>query len=132
MRVERQQSGTRLAGCCIMSMRLSRTRSRLMTLLATLAALGQLAVTVVAPLGEARAGQSAPAHVEAQGVAQHYAHDEATCVACSATAQLSLPIVARDPFVEIARHVDPHTAPEPAAQRRAHGEHAPRAPPSLA
>lgn len=35
-----------------------------------------------APLAEARSGPDAGAHVEKAGTSLHYAHDEATCIAC--------------------------------------------------
>jgi hypothetical protein len=124
--------GTSASGCCMMRMRLSRTRSRLMTLFAVLAALGQLAVSVVAPLGEVRTGQSAPAHVEAQGITKHYAHNEGACVACSVTSLLSLPSIPRALLVEIARDVETPIALERAAPQRAHDATSPRAPPTLA
>jgi hypothetical protein len=116
----------------MMRMRLSRTRSRLMILLALLAALGQLAVSVIAPLGEVRTGQSAPAHVEAAGTNQHFAHNEATCVACTASTLVSLPSVARAVVAAIARDVEPPTAFQRAAPHRAFLASSPRAPPSLA
>lgn len=103
-----------------------------MTLFAVLAALGQLAVSVVAPLGEVRTGQSAPAHVEAQGINKHYAHNEAACVACSVTSLLSLPSIPRAVLAEIARDVESPIAFERAAAQRAHDATSPRAPPTLA
>jgi len=48
-----------------------------------LAALAQLAVGL-APLAELRDSSNASAHLEAQGIALHHAHDEATCIACAA------------------------------------------------
>jgi hypothetical protein len=48
-----------------------------------LAALAQLAVGL-APLAELRDTSNASAHVEAQGIALHHAHNEATCIACAA------------------------------------------------
>lgn len=40
-------------------------------------------------------GIGAPSHVEAAGINQHYAHNEATCVACTMAA---LSVVASPPF----------------------------------
>jgi hypothetical protein len=49
---------------------------------ATLAMVAQIAVAL-APLAEGRERSWAP-HVEADGVTQHYAHNETACAACQA------------------------------------------------
>lgn len=124
--------GTRVPLRGMMGMRSSRARSRLITILALLATLGQLAVTLIAPLADGRAGQSAAAHAEEQGVTQHYAHNEATCVACAATTLSSLPIARRTylPFeTAVLRPPAPAAHPTPRASSRATS---PRAPPVLA
>jgi len=116
----------------MMGMRSSRARSRLITILALLATLGQLAVTLVAPLADGRVGQSAAAHVEEQGVTLHYAHNEATCVACAATTLSSLPVARRVylPFeTAVLRPPPPAIHTTPRASSRATS---PRAPPVLA
>jgi hypothetical protein len=57
---------------------------RLSRLAAALSAVGQLVLVALAPYSEARAGQSAPEHVEQTGTGHHYAHDATTCLSCAA------------------------------------------------
>jgi hypothetical protein len=116
----------------MMGMRSSRARSRLITILALLATVGQLAVTLIAPLADGRAGQSAAAHVEEKGVTLHYAHNEATCVACAATTLVSLPIARRSPLPVHTAVLRPSAPPPHASARATSHTASPRAPPVLA
>lgn len=116
-----------------MSMRRSHARSRLISLLAFLAMAGQLAVSVIAPLADARAGRDAPAHVEAQGIAAHYAHDETSCVACVASTMLSRAPVSPPAAVAILRHAEIPPVAEPSGAPCLYPLQAsPRAPPLAA
>lgn len=60
------------------------TRSRVFAIAAALVASAQFAVATVAPLLDADAGSSAPAHVENFGSHQHFAHNPDDCAACLA------------------------------------------------
>lgn len=53
-----------------------------------LAALAQIAVGL-APLADVREGSNAAAHVEANGITLHHAHDESTCIVSVAQHLLS-------------------------------------------
>jgi hypothetical protein len=61
-----------------------RPRSRLFLVAATLALTAQAVATLLAPVAEARAFHSAPAHVEANGTEQHHSHNPTDCAACIA------------------------------------------------
>jgi hypothetical protein len=61
-----------------------RPRSRLLVLAAFLALATQSVATLLAPAAEARASQSAPAHVENGGTHRHHGHNPADCAACIA------------------------------------------------
>jgi hypothetical protein len=125
--------GTVATSCCIMRMRHSRVGSRLITLFALLATIGQVVISFIAPISDGAAGQSAPAHVEEQGVTKHYAHDDATCAACVAHTLLSLPILPRAPIAQVVRGAGPAAAAPRALPARDRLLQAPpRAPPSLA
>ncbi len=102
-------------------------------LFAVLALLGQLGVTVVAPILDGRAGEGAAAHVEQQGVTKHYAHNEASCAACVAGTILPLPVPGRaEPVAtQLGLRTNPgrFDAPNPLDALLAAS---PRAPPALA
>ncbi|MEP6690669.1 MAG: hypothetical protein ABJD07_05895 [Gemmatimonadaceae bacterium] len=61
-------------------------RSWRTAVIALVVALAQVVAFTLAPLAEARAGRSAVAHVESTGTSLHYAHNDATCAACTARA----------------------------------------------
>jgi hypothetical protein len=61
-----------------------RPRSRLLLVAALLALTAQLVATLLAPVAEAQASHSAPAHVEANGTRQHHSHNPTDCAACVA------------------------------------------------
>jgi hypothetical protein len=88
-------------------------RSRTVVLAAAFLAAAQFAVAVVAPVLDADAAASAPAHVEAFGIHLHFAHNPDDCAACVAQS-----IVA----------VAPALAPAHPALAAAHTEFASRAP----
>jgi hypothetical protein len=102
----------------------------LTTVAALVAILAQLSVAL-APLGEAREGVSAAAHVETGGTATHYAHNDATCVVCKARSLHGL--TARVPDASIAGRVGTNTvvgSPEPYVAAEFLSTGSPRAPPS--
>jgi hypothetical protein len=49
-----------------------------------LALLAQFTAATLAPAADARAGASAPAHVEVAGTHLHYAHNPTDCASCTA------------------------------------------------
>jgi hypothetical protein len=68
-----------------------RPRSRVLILAAFLALAAQGVATLLAPAAEARASQSAPAHVEGSGTHQHHSHNPADCAACIALQLTGMP-----------------------------------------
>jgi hypothetical protein len=60
-------------------------------LAAILALAAQSVATLLAPAAEARASQSAPAHVESGGTHQHHSHNPADCPACIALQLTGIP-----------------------------------------
>jgi hypothetical protein len=91
-----------------------RPRSRLILLAAFLAVMGQAVTTLIAPVAEAHASRSAPAHVEADGTQQHYSHNPTDCAACLALQLTGLPQhVAPSPPVRAVRFTS-----RPAESRR--------------
>jgi hypothetical protein len=68
-----------------------RPRSRVLLLAAILALTAQAVATLLAPAAEARASQSAPAHVESGGTHQHHSHNPADCAACIALQLTGMP-----------------------------------------
>jgi hypothetical protein len=84
-----------------------RRQSRYLRCVATLV-LAALSVSVLlAPSAEAHAGQSAPAHVEADGTHLHHSHSPETCPACTALQLTGLPSQTQLPPLVAA----PHDAP---------------------
>jgi hypothetical protein len=110
-----------------------RTRHRRLLRLVALLLLGAQAVgIVVAPLAEARASHSAPAHVEEGGTQLHWSHNPNDCAACIALQLTPVPV---RPTAAVPRATVRQMAPtlgvfSPAHPDRA-GPHAPRAPPAL-
>ena len=91
-----------------------RSRSRLLLVAAFLAFAGQAVAVLIAPAAEARASQSAPAHVEQGGTHKHHAHNPNDCPACIALQIVGVVQRATDgPVVPTARH-----AVRPAAVRQ--------------
>lgn len=74
-----------------------RATTRFVRLAAVLALLAQAVATLVAPIAEARAQHSTPAHVEAGGTSRHWAHDPTDCAACLALRMVGAPSVPADP-----------------------------------
>lgn len=84
-----------------------RRQSRYLRCIAVLV-LAALSVSVLlAPSAEARADQSAPAHVEADGTHLHHSHTPETCPACIALQLTGLPSPPQLPSLVAA----PHDAP---------------------
>lgn len=109
-----------------------RPRSRLLVLAAFLALATQSVATLLAPAAEARASQSAPAHVESGGTHRHHAHNPADCAACIA---LQLTPVAQTParsneVVTEQGPISPPPAPHIAKASRFDARNS-RAPPTL-
>ena len=69
-------------------------RSRAVVLAAAFLAAAQFGVAAIAPVLDADAGRSAPAHVESFGIHLHFAHNPDDCAAC-----LAQSIVAAAPAV---------------------------------
>lgn len=105
-------------------------RHWLFSVLAALAIAAQL-VVAIAPLSEGRDSRMA-SHVEAHGLASHYAHNEATCAACQARS-----IHGTAPHTQVAAAIITVSLPvlDASARRGASPEHYPqdnpRAPPSV-
>jgi len=70
--------------------------------------LAALAVSVLlSPSAEARADQSAPAHVEADGTHLHHSHSPETCPACIALQLTGIPSSIQIPPLAVAPHYAP-------------------------
>jgi hypothetical protein len=112
------------------------TRSRrsfarwLVSIGAIVAIVAQVSV-VLAPLGEAREGSSAAAHVEASGTSTHYAHNDATCVVCQVRSFQGLVARVPDAFADERRQADARVvAAEAFVPPQPFSPSTPRAPPS--
>ena len=102
---------------------------RLFRLAAVLSAVGQLAVAL-APSADARAGQSAPEHVEQTGTGHHYAHDATTCLSCAARHAIGKAERVHVPLPTPGREAGRQRASPPVVARSLHFDPvAPRAPP---
>jgi hypothetical protein len=107
-----------------------RRQSRYLRCIATLV-LAALSVSVLlAPSAEARADQSAPAHVEADGTHLHHSHIPETCPACIALQLTGVPSPTQIPPLASAPH---HAPPAISTHRVVRGNRvdpkAARAPP---
>lgn len=66
-------------------------RSRAVVLAAAFLAAAQFGVAAIAPVLDADAGRSAPAHVESFGIHLHFAHNPDDCAACLAQSIVATP-----------------------------------------
>ena len=102
----RARARTSLSGMPGVLRSFRRSRSRLLLVAALLAFTGQAVAVLIAPAAEARASQSAPAHVEQGGTHKHHAHNPNDCPACIALQLTGLVQRAADgPVFSTARHV---------------------------
>jgi hypothetical protein len=108
-----------------------RPRSRVLILAAFLALAAQGVATLLAPAAEARASQSAPAHVESGGTHKHHSHNPADCAACIALQLTGLPqlLPRKSEVVVEQRPIKSPPAPHIASASRLDERHS-RAPPS--
>ncbi|HEX5436824.1 MAG TPA: DUF2946 family protein [Gemmatimonadaceae bacterium] len=110
-----------------------RPRSRVLLCAAIVVLVAQGVATLVAPSAEARASQSAPAHVEAGGTHKHHSHNPNDCPACIALQITPLP--ERPVAAPLALAVQVAARPAAAAPlilARRFEPKSPRAPPLLA
>jgi len=110
-----------------------RPRSRLLLVAAFLAFTGQAVAALIAPAAEARASQSAPAHVEQGGTHKHHAHNPNDCPACIALQQLTSVVqhATESPTFPTARYAVRPTALHRIARVDRFDPKAPRAPPAV-
>jgi hypothetical protein len=108
-----------------------RHRSPFVRFALALAALALLAVSVLAPVAEARAGQGMGPHVEAGGTRLHHAHIESLCPTCGAQQLVGLPGAPPARVPAAVRHSDLAARATTLHHARPRlGPGAPRAPPA--
>jgi hypothetical protein len=107
-------------------------RSRFRVFAAALLATAQFAVSAFAPAVDSKAGTSAPVHVEAFGVALHFAHNPDDCAACTAITLIGVTSPAAPPLAErTATAMAFAVLPPEGVARTSWRPDSPRAPPAL-
>jgi hypothetical protein len=109
------------------------SRSWPVRLVAIVLLAAQAVSSLLAPSADARAEQSAPAHVESAGTRLHHSHNPADCMACAALRIVSTPARhnALAAFIGVRHEIVAQANRTPCLQRRSGGKSA-RSPPLLA
>jgi hypothetical protein len=116
----------------MLQLKRARTRHEWPRLLVLIAMLVAQVAMAISPLGEARRGIGADAHVEERGASRHYAHAEANCAFCAVRTIHAPAAVAIDAFLAANAHEACCILGDVAVtSRMAPSSHLSRAPPAL-